>query len=73
MTLKYFFQMQKRPTTYNVVIRVESSDNNLLIVAVAAHSVGCEHGFLRKDFFLSRYSMFCSISSISFHAQLQEF
>lgn len=42
--------VKKRPAAYNVVIREESSDNNLLIVAIAAHSIGYESDLLRKEF-----------------------
>lgn len=49
-----FLQMQKRPMNYNAVIRVEGSDNNLLIVTVAARSIGYEHDLLgRVSFFFS--------------------
>ena len=42
MMPNYFLQIQKRPATHIVVIKDESSDNKVLIVAVAAHSTCCE-------------------------------
>lgn len=58
-----FLQMQKRPMNYNAVIRVEGSDNNLLIVTVAARSIGYEHDLLgRVSFF------FCCNATVCYQA-----
>lgn len=67
--LKYFPKCKKRPTVYDVVNREGSSDNKLLIVAIAAQQ-GYEQDLLKKFCFFLWY---CSISSISFSEQLQDF
>lgn len=63
--LTYFSMMQKRPTAYNVVIREESSDNNMLIVATAAHSSGMNATFEGKFFFYN--ATVCIIGFILYH------